>query len=215
MWKLSPMWTSSKPLKVCYLKTSTHKTEEEESCTPTLAPCRNCNVSLRRFLLKCEVLFVSETHYWECERVRKWGLVVNWQATPVNAISWPECDTLQTQLLCLVFRIELVVICWISTATSGNISAGCHLFRLVLKLLSGGNLGYLELTWSFAFGEPEERIISRGAFQEGPTWLTVELICLICTALSVAAESLTVSYRTQIHIPQEMKANLKDCCIRI
>ena len=88
MWKLAPMWTSSKPLKVCYLKTSTHKTEEEESCTPTLAPCRNCNVSLRRFLLKCEVLFVSETHYWECERVRKWGLVVNWQATPVNAISW-------------------------------------------------------------------------------------------------------------------------------
>ena len=125
-----------------------------------------------------------------------------------------ECDTL-TQLLCLVFRIELVVICWISTATSGNISAGCHLFRLVLKLLSGGNLGYLELTWSFAFGEPEERIISRGAFQEVSTWLTVEVICLIYTALSVAAESLTVSYRTQIHIPQEMKANLKDCCIRI
>ena len=77
--------------------------------------------------------------------MRKWGLVVNWQATPVNAISWPECDT-STQLLSLVFRIELVVICWISTATSGNISAGCHLFRLVLKLLSGGNLGYLELT---------------------------------------------------------------------
>ena len=105
--------------------------------------------------------------------------------------------------------------CWISTATSGNISAGCHLFRLVLKLLSGGNLGYLELTWSFAFGEPEERIISRGAFQEGPTWLTVELICLICTALSVAAESLTVSYQTRIHITQEMKTNLQDRCIRI
>ena len=211
MWKLSPMWTSSKPLKVCYLKTSTHKTEEEESCTPTLAPCRNCNVSLRRFLLKCEVLFVSETHYWECERVRKWGLVVNWQATPVNAISWQNvihwhsCYLSSYWACCHLLDINC----------HQCISAGCHLFRLVLKLLSGGNLGYLELTWSFAFGEPEERIISRGAFQEGPTWLTVELICLIYTALSVAAESLTVSYQTRIHITQEMKTNLQDRCIRI